>query len=54
MRNKLMLGLLVLGIFRDRTFSAGRVGEMRLREVEIHHADLDLAYTWADPRVRLA
>ena len=21
---------------------------MRLREVEIHHADLDLAYTWAD------
>ena len=27
---------------------AGRVGEMRLREVEIHHADLDLAYTWAD------
>jgi maleylpyruvate isomerase len=32
----------------DRTFSAGRVGEMRLREVEIHHADLDLAYTWAE------
>jgi len=32
----------------DRTFSAGRVGEMRLREVEIHHADLDLAYTCAD------
>jgi maleylpyruvate isomerase len=32
----------------ERTFSAGRVGEMRLREVEIHHADLDLAYTWAD------
>ena len=32
----------------DRTFTAGRVGEMRLREVEIHHADLDLAYTWAD------
>jgi len=32
----------------DRTFSAGRVGEMRLREVEIHHADLDLAYSWAD------
>jgi maleylpyruvate isomerase len=32
----------------DRHFTAGRVGEMRLREVEIHHADLDLAYTWAD------
>lgn len=32
----------------DRTFTAGRVCEMRLREVEIHHADLDLAYTWAD------
>lgn len=32
----------------DRTFTAGRVGEMRLREVEIHHADLDLAYGWAD------
>lgn len=32
----------------DRTFTAGRVGEMRLREVEIHHADLDLAYTWAE------
>jgi maleylpyruvate isomerase len=32
----------------DRTFTAGRVGEMRLREVEIHHADLDLAYTWTD------
>lgn len=32
----------------DRPFSAGRIGEMRLREVEIHHADLDLAYTWAE------
>ncbi len=32
----------------ERGFTAGRVGEMRLREVEIHHADLDLAYTWAD------
>lgn len=32
----------------DRPFTAGRVGEMRLREVEIHHADLDLAYTWAE------
>jgi maleylpyruvate isomerase len=32
----------------DRTFTAGRVAEMRLREVEIHHADLDLAYTWAE------
>ena len=32
----------------DRSFTAGRVGEMRLREVEIHHADLDLDYTWAD------
>lgn len=32
----------------DRTFTAGRVGEMRLREVEIHHADLDLAYSWED------
>jgi maleylpyruvate isomerase len=31
-----------------RTFTAGRVAEMRLREVEIHHADLDLAYTWAE------
>ncbi|WP_372734432.1 maleylpyruvate isomerase family mycothiol-dependent enzyme [Nocardioides sp.] len=29
-------------------FSAGRVGEMRLREVEIHHADLGVDYTWAD------
>jgi maleylpyruvate isomerase len=32
----------------ERTFTAGRVGEMRLREVEIHHADLDLAYTCAE------
>jgi maleylpyruvate isomerase len=32
----------------DRRFTAGRVAEMRLREVEIHHADLDLAYTWAE------
>jgi maleylpyruvate isomerase len=32
----------------DRTFTAGRVGEMRLREVEIHHADLDLDYGWPD------
>ena len=32
----------------DRTFAAGQVGEMRLREVEIHHADLDLAYSWED------
>ena len=32
----------------DRGFTAGRVGEMRLREVEIHHADLDLEYTWAE------
>jgi maleylpyruvate isomerase len=32
----------------DRGFTAGRVGEMRLREVEIHHADLDLAYSWED------
>lgn len=32
----------------DRVFTAGRLGEMRLREVEIHHADLDLDYTFAD------
>ena len=32
----------------DQTFAAGRVAEMRLREVEVHHADLDLAYTWAE------
>ena len=32
----------------DRVFTAGRVGEMRLREVEIHHADLGLDYTLAD------
>ena len=32
----------------DRVFTAGRVGEMRLREVEIHHADLDLAYSFED------
>ena len=32
----------------DRVFTAGRVGEMRLREVEIHHADLGLDYTYAD------
>lgn len=32
----------------DRVFSAGRVGEMRLREVEIHHADLGLGYTFSD------
>ena len=32
----------------DRVFTAGRVGEMRLREVEIHHADLDLDYTFSD------
>ena len=32
----------------DRTFTAGKVGDMRLREVEIHHADLDLAYTCDD------
>jgi maleylpyruvate isomerase len=30
------------------TFTAGRVGEMRLREVEIHHADLGLDYSWSD------
>ena len=32
----------------DRVFTAGRVGEMRLREVEIHHADLGLDYTFSD------
>jgi maleylpyruvate isomerase len=32
----------------DRTFLAGEVGVMRLREVEIHHADLDAGYTRAD------
>jgi len=32
----------------ERVFTAGRVGEMRLREVEIHHADLDLDYTFSD------
>jgi maleylpyruvate isomerase len=32
----------------ERVFTAGRVGEMRLREVEIHHADLDLDYGFAD------
>ena len=31
-----------------RTFPAGDVGVMRLREVEIHHADLALDYTAAD------
>jgi maleylpyruvate isomerase len=31
-----------------RRFPAGNVGEMRLREVEVHHADLDLDYTAAD------
>jgi maleylpyruvate isomerase len=31
-----------------RRFPAGVVGDMRLREVEIHHADLALDYTAAD------
>ena len=31
-----------------RTFPAGEVGQMRLREVEIHHADLDVGYAPAD------
>ena len=31
-----------------RTFPAGEVGPMRVREVEIHHADLGLDYTAAD------
>jgi maleylpyruvate isomerase len=31
-----------------RTFPAGEVGQMRLREVEVHHADLGLDYTSAD------
>ena len=32
----------------DRTFAAGQVAAMRLREVEIHHADLGAGYTHAD------
>jgi len=32
----------------DRFFEAGQVGLMRTREVEIHHADLDLAFTFSD------
>jgi maleylpyruvate isomerase len=32
----------------DRTFLAGEVGVMRLREVEIHHADLGADYSRAD------
>jgi len=32
----------------QRAFKAGSVPKMRLREVEIHHADLGLAYTRAD------
>jgi maleylpyruvate isomerase len=31
-----------------RSFPAGMVGQMRVREVEIHHADLGLDYTAAD------
>jgi maleylpyruvate isomerase len=31
-----------------RRFAAGEVGVMRVREVEIHHADLDMGYTAAD------
>jgi maleylpyruvate isomerase len=31
-----------------RSFQAGEVGLMRVREVEIHHADLGLDYTAAD------
>jgi maleylpyruvate isomerase len=31
-----------------RRFRAGEVGDMRVREVEIHHADLALEYTAAD------
>jgi len=31
-----------------RSFAAGDVGQMRTREVEIHHADLGLDYTAAD------
>lgn len=31
-----------------RTFAAGAVADIRLREVEIHHADLGLGYTWRD------
>ena len=32
----------------ERTFAAGAVAAMRLREVEIHHADLDAGYGPAD------
>ncbi len=32
----------------DRRFPAGLVGHMRVREVEIHHADLGLGHTAAD------
>ena len=32
----------------DRSFHAGQVGAMRLREVEIHHVDLDAGYSPAD------
>jgi maleylpyruvate isomerase len=32
----------------DRTFAAAAVPGMRLREVEIHHADLDAGYSQAD------
>ena len=32
----------------DRTFPAREIGAMRLREVEIHHADLDAGYGRSD------
>lgn len=31
-----------------RSFAAAAALDMRLREVEIHHADLDSSYSWAD------
>lgn len=31
-----------------RTFLAAEVADMRLREVEIHHADLAASYSWSD------
>jgi maleylpyruvate isomerase len=32
----------------ERVFTAGRVGEMRLKEVGIHHTDLGLDHTFSD------
>lgn len=49
-----LVGTVVERVPGGRTFTAGDVGPMRVREVEIHHADLGLDYTSADWPVAFA